>query len=223
MQLQQLTPIKDHPYVSEIGVLCKELDYLLSQEKGNNSYSHAYNGIERNGIIDLLDKLNVFIPSNGRGCGCSPIVKVQKVYVYGMRSRTRVHFELKEVIADYDRMVKEGKSTGLFWKKKGGLNKTSPVRIFNALYSNNSEMTLKELMEELQLRDSYPLKRYALVPMKEAGYIIVNGKIVSLSEWTKTIWNDKKFDIWSEFKLSSCYIRMLYLNLNRIRRMEKIS
>jgi hypothetical protein len=227
MYVQNLKCIKNHPYVSKIGLVQKELRDLLLRESGfhvhyinSDAISKIIGGSEADTI---LKEMSITIQSGfGRPGTHSPITKSYRSFIYGNQLRARVYFEVSEVQDEYDRMVLEGRSNGYFHRRRGGLNRTNVVRVMKAIHSNGDEISLDRLMElsdvHYQKKD---FERNVLKPMVIFGQIKTDGSVVRLAKESEQIWNDETVGIWEQLKSELFYSRMLYLNSRHIEQIEK--
>ncbi len=228
MYVQHLKCIKNNPYVSKIGLVQKELRDLLLRETGFHVHYHINSDVTSKVIggteaDTILKKMSITIQSGaGRPGTHSPISKSHRSFIYGSHPRARVCFEVSEVQDEYDRMVREGRSNGYFYGRKGGLNKTNAVRVLKAIHSNGDEISLDRLMELSGVHyQKKEFDRNVLNPMVMFGQIKTDGNVVRLTGESKETWNDETLGVWERFKSELFYCRMLHLNSRHIEQIEK--
>jgi hypothetical protein len=222
MYSNQLKDIREHPYVSKIGVTHKELVSLSLQIGINIRYTSSTIrslGIRFSYIKQLLNEVGI-TPSTGH-IGHPPITISSKECIYGLQPRTRIHFEIKKVQEEYDKMVKEGQLNDFYLYRKGGLCRTNRVRIIRRLYENDGRVSIESLMKELTLTP-YNFKRCVLKPMEQKKQIEIIGEEIILSEEMQNFWNKDTLKIWEEFILSPIYEPLFFLNPS-IKRMKNDS
>ena len=232
-QLECIEQLKEnkHPYITKLALSREELLSLLKQETEFNGSWLDNRTIRRGGIRitstkSVLAEVNIFARNKGLNYRVSPFKINAGCYskiLYGAHPETRVQFEAKEVIEDYNKEVEEGRLIGSLYYMRGGLNKGNPVRIFMLLYKNGGEITQRQLTKELELGSSHYFKTRKLEPMEAQGLIEIDGKIIRLSVLTKMIWNKENFKVLDDLKSSSIYKQLLSLNLRYVEQQEKVA
>jgi len=220
MYSDQLKNVREHPYFSKIGVTNSELIYLLSQAGVNVTYLDSKTirslGTRFSDIKKLLGEIKI-TPSTGN-IGKPPITMPPKRCVYGSQPKARIHFEIKTVQEEYDKMVEEGQLSDCYLHRRGGLCRTNPVRIIRRLYENDGRVSIESLMKGLNFT-LYNFKEYVLKPMRQKKQIEIIGTEIILSEEMRNIWNEETLKIWEEFISSPIYEPLFFLNPS-IKRMK---